>query len=80
MATITIPGSYLHIEADEEFIIVLKAILIEILVDMDLKLYRKCIMLETGVNLKCVKLQNSLYGLLRSALLFYPKISNRLEK
>ena len=39
--TINILGSYLHIEAYEEFIIVLKAILIDILVNMDLKLYSK---------------------------------------
>ena len=41
MDTINIPGSYLHIEAYEEFIIVFKAILIDILVNMDLKLYSK---------------------------------------
>ena len=43
------------------------------------KLYMKYTVLEKGVKLLYVKLKKSLYGLLRSALLFYLKLVIELK-
>ena len=50
MDTIDTPGSYLHKESDEEVIIIPKGKLADILVNIDPKLYRKCVVLEKGVK------------------------------
>ena len=53
--------------------------LAKILVNIYTKLYRKCVMLEKGVKVLYVKLQKDIYGLLRSALLFYLKLVTDLK-
>ena len=45
MSKIDITGCHLHTESDEEFIMMLKLILAEILVDVDPNIYSKCVFL-----------------------------------
>ena len=79
MDTIDTPGSYLHKESDEEVIIIPKGKLADILVNIDPKLYRKCVVLEKGVKELYVNIQKSIYGLLHSSLLFYIKSATYLK-
>ena len=79
MATIDIPVAYLHKYSYVEVIIILNVILEDILLNIDPNLYRKYFLLEKGLKVLYVKLQNSLYVLLCSALLFYIKLSKDLK-
>ena len=77
--TIDLPGAYLHIDNDEETIMLLKGKLAELLVQVEPSLYRKYVITSTkGEPMLYVKLHKALYGLLRSALLFYRKLSRQL--
>ena len=53
----------------------MKGILSEILVNIDPNIYRKYVVLDKRVNLLYVNIKKALYGLLCSALLFYPKLA-----
>ena len=70
-----IPGVYLHKLFDEEVLMLLKGPLAELMVMVDPKLYQKYVTYNTkGMPLMYVKLNKALYGLLKSALLFYKKL------
>jgi hypothetical protein len=80
VAVLDIPGAYLHTETDEEVIMVLEGPLAEIMVKVAPRLYQKYITTNSkGEALLYVKMQKALYGLLRSALLFYKKLVKYLE-
>jgi hypothetical protein len=75
-----IPGAYLHTETNEDVIMVLEGPLAELMVKVVPSLYRKYITTNSkGKALLYVKMQKALYGLLRSALLFYKKLVKDLE-
>ena len=77
--TIDLPGAYLHIDNDEETIMLLKGKLAELLVQVEPSLYRKYVITSSkGEPMLYVKLHKALYGLLCSALLFYRKLSQQL--
>ena len=59
---------------------ILKVRLAEISVNIDHRLYSKYIILEKGVKVLYVNLQNSLYVLLCITLLFYLKLATDLKK
>ena len=72
VATIDLPGAYLHTDSDEDVILHLKDKLAELMATIDPKLYRKYISHDAkGRPELYVKVQKATYGLLRSALLFY---------
>ena len=74
-----LPGAYLHTNNDEETIMLLKGKLAELLVQVEPSLYRKYVITSSkGEPMLYVKLHKALYGLLRSALLFYRKLSQQL--
>ena len=55
--------------------------LAELLVKVDPKLYRKYVIKsKQGVPMLYVKLTKALYGMLRSAMLFYKNIRSHLEE
>jgi len=74
VACFDIPGSFLHADVDEDITMVLKGRLAELMVQVAPNLYRKYITADRNV-----KMQPALYGLLRSALLFYNKLVADLE-
>jgi hypothetical protein len=70
-----IPGAFLHADVDEDITMVLKGRLAELMVQVAPNLYRKYITVDRkGTAMLYVKMQKALYGLLRSALLFYRKL------
>ena len=77
--TIDLPCAYLHTLNDEETVMVLRGKLCELLVQVNPKLYRQYVKTTAnGQPILYVKLAKALYGLLRSALLFYRKLSKEL--
>ena len=80
-ATCDIPGAFLHADNDETVLMLLRGKLAELLVKVDPKLYRKYVItLRKGILMLYVKLSKALYGMLRSALLFYKKLASELIK
>ena len=58
---------------------ILKIIIAKILVNIYPKLYRKYVVLEKGMKVLYVKLQNYIYGLLRRSLLVFLKLATDLK-
>ena len=72
VACFGIPGAFLHADINKVIIMVLKGRLAELMVQVAPNLYRKYITVDRkGTAILYVKMQKALYGLLRSALLFY---------
>jgi hypothetical protein len=75
-----IPGAFLHADSEENITMVLKGRLAELMVQVAPNLYRKYISVDKrNTPILYVKIQKALYGLLRSALLFYQKLVGDLE-
>jgi hypothetical protein len=75
-----IPGAFLHADSDEEITMILKGRLAELMVLVAPNLYRKYIAVNRkGTTILYAKMQKAMYGLLRSALLFYRKLVVDLE-
>jgi hypothetical protein len=75
-----IPGAFLQADNDEFVVMLLRGKLAEMMVKIDPSLYRKYIFVGKGQQpMLYVKLNKALYGLLRSALLFYKKLVGELE-
>ena len=75
-----IPGAFLHTETNQDIIMILEGPLDEIIVLVDLSLYCRYINKNSKGNpLLYVKMCKALYGILRSALLFYRKMVKNLE-
>ncbi len=72
VACFDILGAFLHADVEEDITMVLKSRLAELMVQVAPNLYRKYITVNRkGTAILYVKMQKALYGLLRSALLFY---------
>ena len=70
----------MHTNSDKEITVVLEGPLAEIMARIDLQVYRKHITKNgKGKPLLYVKVHKALYGLLRSALLFYRRLVAELE-
>jgi hypothetical protein len=81
VACFDIPGAFLHAETDEEVIMLLKGRLAELMVMVEPSLYRKYITVNSrGETMLYVRMHKALYGMLRSALLFYRKLVSDLEE
>jgi hypothetical protein len=80
VACFDIPGAFLHADSDEDITMILKGRLAELMVQVAPNLYRKYISIDRkGTAVLYVKMQKAIYGLLRSALLFYRKLVTDLE-
>eukprot|EP00804_Cyclotella_cryptica_P030533 CCRYP_020167-RC/>CCRYP_020167-RC protein AED:0.22 eAED:0.15 QI:0/-1/0/1/-1/0/1/0/594 len=81
VAYIDLPGAFLHTLTDEKVIMVLRGELCELMCLVEPKLYRKYVCKDKrGQPVLYVELYKSLYGLMRSALLFYRKLRKELEE
>jgi hypothetical protein len=75
-----IPGAFLHADSDEDIIMILKGRLAKLMVQVAPNLYRKYISVDRKRKaILYMKMQKAIYGLLRSALLFYKKLVSDLE-
>lgn len=80
MVCFDIPGAFLHAKTDEEVIMHLKGRLAELMVMVEPSLYRKYVTTSSkGEPMLYVRMHKALYGMLRSALLFYRKLVADLE-
>jgi hypothetical protein len=80
VAVADIPGSYLSADMGEEVIMMLCGRFAELMVKTAPNIYRKYITVDSNNHpVLYVKLQKSLYGYLRSALLFYQKFVGDIE-
>jgi hypothetical protein len=80
VACFDILGELLHTDVKEDITMVLKGRLAELMVQVMSSLYRKYITVNRkGTAILYVKMEKALYGLLRSALLFYRKLVVDLE-
>eukprot|EP00956_Cyclotella_meneghiniana_P035517 scaffold115573_cov38-Cyclotella_meneghiniana.AAC.1 len=75
VVTLDIPGAFLHADLDEEVIMLLRGQLAELMVKVDPELYGPYLTkTKKGESILYVKMLKAMYGLLRSALLFYLKL------
>ena len=80
VATADVACAFLHTQSDEDVTMVLGGAFAKLMVKVDPALYRKFITTTSkGKSLLYVKIHKALYGLLRSALLFYRKLVGDLE-
>jgi hypothetical protein len=80
VAIVDIPGAFLSSDMHEEVIMTIRESLTELMVKAAPNIYRKYITIDSNNHpILNVKLQKSLYGCLRSALLFYEKLLGDLE-
>merc|ERR1712197_5909 len=74
------PRAFLTTDTDEYMIMVLKGKLTDLLISLQLSLYGPYASKDArGRTILYVRLLKSLYGLMRSALLFYRKFRGELE-
>ena len=75
VATCDIPGAFLQADNPDFVLMRLDGILAELMVQVDPKLYRKYITTNTkGKPVLYVELEKAVYGMMKSALLFYRKL------
>ena len=79
VAVVDIAGAYLSVDMDDEVYVVFRGTLSEMMVAANPELYRPFVSYDTGNAVLYVRLQKSLYGCIKSALLFYKKLVGDLE-
>ena len=78
VATVDIPGAFMHSDQDETSHLQLQGTLADLLVKCDPKLYWKYVVTEGGQRVLYVELTKVLYGTLRATLLFWHHLSKKL--
>ncbi len=80
VACFNIPGAFLHPNLDKDIVMILKGRLAKLMMQVAPNLYWKYISVDRkGMAILYVKMQKAIYGLLRSALLFYKKHAADME-
>jgi hypothetical protein len=79
VVTIDIPGAFLHANNEDYVIIKMVGTLAELMVKTNPKLYRKYVVIEKGRSVLYLWLQKALYGMMKSALLFYRNLVAELR-
>ena len=75
VATCDIPGAFLQADNPDYVLMRLDGILAELMVQVDPKLYRKYVTANAkGKTVLYVQLEKAVYGMMKSALLFYRKL------
>ncbi len=80
VVAIDIPGAFLHADNKDYVIIKMVRTLAELMVKTNPKLYRQYVILEKGRSVLYLRLQKALYGMMKSALLFYRKLVSKLRE
>ncbi len=79
VVTIDIPGAFLHADNEDYVIMKMVGTLAELMVKTNPKLYRKYVVIKKGPSVLYLRLQKALYGMMKSALLFYRKLVAELR-
>jgi hypothetical protein len=74
VVTIDIPGAFLHADNDDYVIMKMVRTLAGLMVKTNPRLYRQYVVLEKERSVLYLRLQKALYGMMKSALLFYKKL------
>ena len=75
-----VPSAFVNTDVDEDVIMVLKAELADMMVQIAPEVYRRYVTVDKkGNRILYVKLQKALYGLMRASLLFYRKLRREFE-
>jgi hypothetical protein len=77
--TIDITGAFLHANNEDYVIMKLVGTLAELMVKTNPKLYRIYDVFKKGCSILYLRLQKALYGMMKSALLFYRKLVAELR-
>jgi Reverse transcriptase (RNA-dependent DNA polymerase) len=80
VATVDLPGAFMHADMDDTVHIKLVGKMAELLVMVDPKLYRKYIKFESWKPVLYARLQKALYGTLKAALRFWKLLSKTLKR
>ena len=76
---IDISGAFLHATNDDYVVMRMNGMLAELMTKRDPKLYRKYLTDEKGKKVLYSRIQKALYGMMKSALLFYRKLISELK-
>ena len=79
VATVDIPGAFMQADMDEVVHVKLKGKMVDLLVKIKPKLYRKYVLIKKGKPILYIELKKALYRTLQAALLFWQKLSKQLE-
>ena len=79
VAVVDIPGAYFSADMYNEVHVVFRGTLADLILVADPELYLPFVSYETGQAVIFVRLQKSLYGCLKIALLFYEKLVGDME-
>ncbi len=77
---VDVPGAFLHADNKDYVIMKMVGTLAELMVKTNPKLYQQYVILEKGRSVLYLRLQNALYGMMKSALLFYSKLVSELQE
>ena len=80
VVTIDIPGAFLHADNEDYVIMKMVRMLAELMVKTNPKLYHQYVILEKGKSVLYLRLKKALYGMMKSALLFYRKLVSELRE
>ncbi len=73
VVTINIPGTFLHATNKDYVVMQMNGTLAKLMAQTDPKLYRNYLVDKKGKKVLYLCLQKALYGIMKSALLFYQK-------
>ncbi len=79
-AKVDVPGAFLHADNKDYVIMKMVGALAELMVKTNPKLYRQYVILEKVRSVLYLRLQKALYGMMKSALLFYRKLVSELQE
>ena len=79
VVTINIPGAFLHATNKDYVVMQMNGTLAKLMAQMYPKLYRKYLVDKKGKKVLYLRLQKALYGMMKSALLFYQKLVFELK-
>ena len=80
VAVVDIPNAFVQTEMEGDRVVMkMRGKLAELLVKVSPEVYRNYVTVERGQTVLYVELQKALYGMLKSALLFYRKLRKDLE-
>jgi hypothetical protein len=80
VVTINIPGTFLHTTNKDYVVMHMNGTLAKLMAKTDPKLYQKYLTNEKGKKVLYLRLQKALYGMMKSAYLFYRKLISDLKE
>jgi hypothetical protein len=80
IATVDVPGAFLQADMDEIVHMKITGTMVDILVKLQPSKYKKFVLMENEKNVLYVQLNKALYGTLQAALLFWRKLTAKLQE